>query len=325
MTDDLFSSSSLQVLKAVTLEKIANRLDQTKHLMTDDDNSILRDWRGLMEIANLDHDEQNKVKSNNNNYTNKIIMIWCKKPGVTVQSMMDAFRRMDRLDIQQDFRDLILADCAYAHGQGINLMGEISSDRLDQALTLHDLNALVNGQQLPVYDAMVLFGDTDIDHEFGCHVVERLEAGGRKIFVKERDLVVGTMEHDASMDIIRARCKKVIPILTPTFETSKGNLYLTKYAQEIQVRDGKSLVVPVIYSPHHLEFDLVKNLMCTKLPYQPKKKFNNFWEKLFGVLGATNLPQHLKTYDFPEPSIPPPPQAPPSMHLPPPLTPTQGI
>ena len=77
------------------------------------------------------------------------------------------------------------------------------------------------------YDAMVLFGESDEDIGFGSHLIERCEDAGLKMFVPQRDLVAGTIEHETSSKIISERCRKVIAVFSPTFLESERNMFLT--------------------------------------------------------------------------------------------------
>ena len=43
---------------------------------------------------------------------------------------------------------------------------------------------------------MVLFGESEEDIGFGSHLIERCEDAGLKMFVPQRDLVAGTIEHE---------------------------------------------------------------------------------------------------------------------------------
>ena len=74
---------------------------------------------------------------------------------------------------------------------------------------------------------MVLFGESDEDIGFGSHLIERCEDAGLKMFVPQRDLVAGTIEHETSSKIISERCRKVIAVFSPTFLESERNMFLT--------------------------------------------------------------------------------------------------
>ena len=68
------------------------------------------------------------------------------------------------------------------------------------------MDQLRTQQKLIVYDAMVIYGHEDQDVAFAMHLVERLEgikSTCLNIFVPERDLGPGTIQHAENTEIIR--------------------------------------------------------------------------------------------------------------------------
>jgi len=55
------------------MQKLGNQLNQPRILLTKDGK--LRDWRGLADLAGLDHLEKQEVAASGNQ-TRKIISIW---------------------------------------------------------------------------------------------------------------------------------------------------------------------------------------------------------------------------------------------------------
>lgn len=66
------------------------------------------------------------------------------------------------------------------------------------------------------------------------------------MFLPERDLVAGTIEHSASADIISNRCDKVLTVFTPTFLESARNKLYTDLAQYVGVQKQKVVIIPVM-------------------------------------------------------------------------------
>nr|XP_040583912.1 myeloid differentiation primary response protein MyD88-like [Lepeophtheirus salmonis] len=284
----------LEAITARTLNKIANRLDQRKYLLTDD-GQYFRDWRGLLEYADLERDDKESILSKSEHFTTRIVILWSRKPGASVLGFVRALQKMDRYDIIQDHAESILKDCYSVQQSTISQIG------INQALTLQDLESLSRNEPLTTYDAIVLFGDSDLDLKFGMHVVERLEQSGKKVFLYDRDLIIGAIEHEAAMEIVRARCKKVIALLTPTFHKNKISLFLTSYALHLQNDPDKmTRIIPVIYSSQHLESEVMKNIdMYSKLMYDTSRPY--FWKRLFFSFGDINVHSDLLQMSFPMP------------------------
>jgi len=105
------------------------------------------------------------------------------------------------------------------------------------------------------------------------------------VFVPERDLVAGTVEHAASCNIIQERCKKVTVIFSPSFFESQENKFLTDFAQYIGIQQGHNCkIIPIILKPCDIPSQL---RMYAKLPYKPHGKMFNFWDRLI-----------CKTFDY---------------------------
>ena len=98
------------------------------------------------------------------------------------------------------------------------------------------------------------------------------------MFVPDRDLVAGTVEHAASCSIIQERCKKVIAIFSPSFFQSRENKFLTDYAQYVGITQGQNCkIIPIIRAPCDIPSQFK---MYTKLPYKPDGIMFNFWDRL---------------------------------------------
>lgn len=296
MVDVDFRNYSMAVLRLETLDRLSTSLNPKKRLMSVDGK--LRDWSGLADMARLTPDEKQKVESAyKQDYTRSIISIWCNKTGVTVQHLVEALEAMDRYDAVEDAQRLLVSDCRAAAVAMTARVTDVNALDKTNALTLQDVQALASGKPLVRYDAMVLFGEGDEDVAFGSHLIQRCEDAGLKVFVPQRDLVAGTVEHETSSKIISERCRKVIAVFSPSFLSSERNMFLTGFAQHTGIMDGKNdKIIPIILRPCNLP---VQYQMYHKVVYDPRKTFVNFWDKILRVtFDLKNVPEHLKTYDF---------------------------
>ena len=119
------------------------------------------------------------------------------------------------------------------------------------------------------------------------------------MFVKERDIVAGTLEHAESCKIIQERCKKVIAVFSPSFFQSKENKFLTNFAQYVGIQQGVSCkIIPIILNPQ-TKCDIPQQFqMYSKLPYKPNSKMYNFWRRLIVTTleYQGTLPKELTEY-----------------------------
>ena len=145
-----------------------------------------------------------------------------------------------------------------------------------KALTLEDLDCLNSGKPLPTYDAFVLYGKED-EHIIS-EIIATLEAQGLKILIKDRDLLGGTFEHAAVMELISTRCTKFVPLFSNSFFSSEYNKFLANFAQHISLEKASRKIVPVVSEER---CEIPPNLaLYYNLKYQPNNPLFNFWEKL---------------------------------------------
>jgi hypothetical protein len=59
-----------------------------------------------------------------------------------------------------------------------------------------------------------------------------------QVCVKERDLLPGTFEHSATLELIADRCNRVIVIISEAFMMTNLNKFLMSYAQSIGIGES---------------------------------------------------------------------------------------
>ncbi len=131
-----------------------------------------------------------------------------------------------------------------AASQGVADGCAVSDTR--NALTMQDLEALRRGRSLPMYDAMIIHGEEEADARFAWDLADRIEKAGKTVFLPERDLIAGTIEHSASVDIICERCDKVVTLFSPSFMESPKNKLYTDLAQYKSLEKKTPVLIPVM-------------------------------------------------------------------------------
>ncbi len=140
-----------------------------------------------------------------------------------------------------------------------------------------------------------------------------------QIFLPERDLVAGTIEHSASVDIITERCGRALTLFSPSFLDSPTNKLYTDLAQYLGVQRRSAFIIPIMLK--YCEYERIfllriytvfwtklsslfsrRNLpaslnMLSKLSYDhSKRRFVNFYAKLFKTFGVFDAPPELLEY-----------------------------
>lgn len=122
-------------------------------------------------------------------------------------------------------------DCSFTDNKDIITMDDFERNKL--------------GLPPQTYDAFVLFADSDID--FATELIETMEKHyNLKLCVKDRDLVGGVIEHDAVIELISKRCRRLVVIVSPSFFESPVHKYLFGLAQ-VEGIGIHILIVHILY------------------------------------------------------------------------------
>ncbi|KAG4073837.1 hypothetical protein HA402_014042 [Bradysia odoriphaga] len=234
----------LSALRLKSRNYLATYLDAIKILPSSDGCS--RDWRGIFQQSGLGNQYMSFL-SEKPNPTIELIKFLDELKGITFGSFRDMLGVIDRWDVVDDtyelFDDVILAE---------------------------------KGLPLKQYDAFILFADKDID--FATEMIEKCEAFGLKLCVKERDFLAGlTFEHDAIRHLLTERCDRLVVILSPDFVCSPLNEYIANLAQSLGIAQRKRKIIPCLYKQCELP-EIFRHIHL--LNYQRSKPFYNFWDKL---------------------------------------------
>ena len=257
-------------------------------MLTDDGRAS--DWRGLAELAGLaggatylkiacEIVPQDPVK--------ELFSQWKMRPEATVGKLCKLLQQIDRWDVLDDNVEKMEEDARLAEktarlkGLELEELSAVEVEKAEQALTLDDLASLARGAQLPTYDVFVLYGQAE--ETFVLEVlVYNLERQGLRIILKDRDLLGGTFEHAAVMQLIKDRCRKLIPVFSKDFFNSDMNSFLATFAQLRRLEENNRKLVPLVFE----HCDIPGNLsLYHKLSYDPTNyKHKWFWENLVKTL-----------------------------------------
>ena len=268
------------------------QLGRVKLLLTEDGKAS--DWRGLAELAGLASGVTYIKIEQAGDPVKELFSQWKMRPEATVGKFCLMLQQIDRWDVLDDNvekmeEDVRLAEkTARLKGLNLNELSAVEVEKAEQALTLDDLASLAQGGQLPTYDVFVLYGQAE--ETFAEEVlVPNLEAQGLRVIIKDRDLLGGTFEHAAVMQLIKDRCRKLIPVFSQDFFNSDMNSFLATFAQHCGLEEGRRKLVPLVFERCEIPGNLS---LYHKLPYDPtNQKHKWFWQKLVSTLhprGAFN-------------------------------------
>uniref|UniRef100_A0A182T8C6 TIR domain-containing protein n=1 Tax=Anopheles maculatus TaxID=74869 RepID=A0A182T8C6_9DIPT len=272
----------LKALSSRTWDLLAELLNH-KRIFTSEDG-YFRDWRGVFDVVGIPKNYLPLV-STNANPTRRLLELWqsedqqCKREAnlAELQSVLGCIDRWDILDdtskmFEQDAEQFLIREQKRVAKKVTDPDEKVSSVAVDCDIITKDDTADHKQQ----YDAFILYADADI--EFASKMVERLEARGMQLCLKDRDILSGSnFEHEVISRLISERCRRVVVIISKAFLESPLNDFTVTFAQALQIEKKERKVIPCVYDrcelPPHLRY-------TCRLDYQRSQNLYNFWDKL---------------------------------------------
>lgn len=99
------------------------------------------------------------------------------------------------------------------------------------------------------YDAYVCYADNDL--EFVRRLAEYLESPkiGFRLFIRDRDLLVGNWVYDTFARLIETQCRRMIIVLSPDFLLSPDCKFQSLFAAGLAIEKCSRILVPIVYKP----------------------------------------------------------------------------
>lgn len=158
----------------------------------------------------------------------------------------------------------------------------VKADLDNDILTNQDSDCIEKGQPLKNYDAFVIYHDDDID--FASTLIENCKNMGYSICSKDGNLLGGSFESDAILNLLTKRCNRLIIIISKAFLKSPMQLFITNFAQALGIEQGQRKIIPCLTEPCELPQML---RFCFRLDLYRNNKLFNFWDKLDQSLKST--------------------------------------
>uniref|UniRef100_A0A182IZK0 TIR domain-containing protein n=1 Tax=Anopheles atroparvus TaxID=41427 RepID=A0A182IZK0_ANOAO len=279
----------LESLSPLTRSLLGNLLNQRRIFTSEDGYS--RDWRGLFELVGIPKSYYPLVKDHDNP-TCYLLELWnskseqCKR-GANLAELQNVLGCIDRWDILDDTSKMFEQDAEqYLVKEQQRATKKAQTAELQESRELTDIDIITKDDTLDhkqQYDAFILFAQEDM--EFASKMVDRLEARGLNLCLKDRDILGGgTFEHQVISTLISERCRRVVVIISEAFLASPLNDFMVTFAQALQIEKKQRKVIPCVYGkcelPPHLRY-------TCRLDYQRSQNLYNFWDKLAASIRVT--------------------------------------
>uniref|UniRef100_A0A1A9WXI5 TIR domain-containing protein n=1 Tax=Glossina brevipalpis TaxID=37001 RepID=A0A1A9WXI5_9MUSC len=224
-----------------------------------------RDWRGLAFLALENNYCEENILCANDDPTMRILQLWCSNsPKTATFDYLGIYLgQIDRWDIYYDIYKNLVEDSkiyqqhtaeilskyhynAKENNQLAHLNKNYEVESSSKMLTKDDVVRAQNNLPPQNYNAFVLFAEKDI--KYAEEMIDKLEKNSNynlKLCIKQRDLLTGlSSKHAALNELIQARCKHLILILTREFLKSSENLSLVNCTRAL---DKPRKIIPILY------------------------------------------------------------------------------
>ncbi|XP_053662782.1 myeloid differentiation primary response protein MyD88 [Anopheles marshallii] len=273
----------LDALNTRTRDLLAELLNHRRIFTSED--GYFRDWRGVFDVVGIPKTYLPLIDANANP-TRRLLELWrseqhqCKREAnlAELQCVLGCIDRWDILDdtckmFEQDAEQHLMRE------QKLAARKVSESDAQESSTVTGDCDIITKddtADHKQQYDAFILYADADV--EFASKMVERLEARGMQLCLKDRDILGGSnFEHEVISRLISERCRRVVVIISKAFLESPLNDFTVTFAQALQIEKKERKVIPCVYDrcelPPHLRY-------TCRLDYQRSQNLYNFWDKL---------------------------------------------
>uniref|UniRef100_A0A182LWB1 TIR domain-containing protein n=1 Tax=Anopheles culicifacies TaxID=139723 RepID=A0A182LWB1_9DIPT len=272
----------LNALNTRTRDLLAELLNHRRIFTSED--GYFRDWRGVFDVVGIPKNYLPLV-STNVNPTRRLLELWqsetqqCRRDAnlAELQCVLGCIDRWDILDdtskmFEQDAEQYLIRE----QKRSARKVSESTDVKASAAADFDIITKDDTADHKQQYDAFILYADADV--EFASKMVERLEARGMQLCLKDRDILGGSnFEHEVISRLISERCRRVVVIISKAFLESPLNDFTVTFAQALQIEKKERKVIPCVYDrcelPPHLRY-------TCRLDYQRSQNLYNFWDKL---------------------------------------------
>ncbi|RWS04518.1 myeloid differentiation primary response protein MyD88-like isoform X1 [Dinothrombium tinctorium] len=275
-TDDVdYSRIPIRALNTSSRLLLSSSLNP-EQLITSD-NGLARDYRGLAELIGFSYSEvKNFQRSNDplNALLNAIDVMPKEKQQqqhhqkaendrhsniefYSFSDLISMLEQIERFDVIDDLTPSLKTDALkfWQQKQRKIRNGAFALQTVPQSSSIHEeesplhltVDDAINADTSTKYDAYICYADSDYD--FVKSLAAYLESPeiGLKLFIRDRDLLLGTWEYHAFTKLIEERCNRVVIILTPEFLQSPECEFQTRFATGLAIERRCRMLIPIIY------------------------------------------------------------------------------
>ena len=208
----------VQILRQVTRTNLSSLLNPIQVLPNA--SGILRDHRGLAEVAGLTHTQVRNVERTDDP-TGAILK---EIVNLTLQDLLNSLEKIERFDIIEDTLQLVFND---AHDY---------KKRPDGKMTIS------SGK----FDAFVCYCDEDLDAVTDLANYLESDKVGLKLWIRHRDLPAGEIETTSLLSAMAGACDRMLVVCSAKFFKSPQAQFQLDFAAGLVGQEMRRRLIPVI-------------------------------------------------------------------------------
>lgn len=322
---DCISRIPLECVPASDLNCLTLSLSVEQLIPTD--SGLRRDYRGMGELMGFTSAAVETRFRKTNNSTKSLIDAYIYRGSqagsadnrISLNDLLKIIEQIERFDVIDDFLPTLVE---WSSRKTTNQIRDISlnSESIPSRQLRKDMNRLTfddTPDNATKYDAFISYAPQDSDE--AQDLKSELQNRGKRVATAD-DMLPGHFEHDALMQLIDLRCRKVIIIVTRNFLSSEECKFQLRFASEVAIKGNNLKIIPVLYekipdellpgmikytsklnfndqfNSRTMQFDkLIRSLECSaradhdKLDYRPSQSPNGRTSSFNNRLGGTQF------------------------------------
>lgn len=250
-----------------------------------------RDYRGLAQLMEFSYNDLVTVQRSNDPMKVLLDSYQSTLRGgkCTIKNVLLMLETIGRYDVIDDVLESLVKDVEAYKERERKLAVFRPSQEMDN-LTIDDQ---ADGKSM--YDAYVCYADPDLD--FVVFLTKFLESPSvnLKLYIRERDPLIGNMETDGFVEVLQSRCKRMLIILSPDFLSSNECVFQSNVAQALATNERKSrMLIPIVYERCEVPAS-INMLTKVDLTRGNLTRLDWIWKRLVSSLAG---PDRVKSMNF---------------------------
>ncbi|XP_054164796.1 myeloid differentiation primary response protein MyD88-like [Oppia nitens] len=237
--DTDLSEIPLRALSVSTRHQLSEYLNYEQYITTSE--GLCRDYRGLAQLMDFSYAVIESLMRTNDPL-NGLLDRYQNRSDSSFGKLLQMLEQIERFDIIDDMTPVLMNDAKHYNKYKQSILPSVKSESSSASSGLQS-----DDHKVIIYDAYVCYADQDF--EFVKQLSQYLESDqiGFRLFIRDRDLCLGSWAYESFAETIDKRCNKVLIILSPDFFECRECEFQTMFATGLAIEQRNRKLIPIIY------------------------------------------------------------------------------